>query len=85
MQKAMDWFTARLNGESVRQMVQAYEVALLNFIRSAEVREAFQGVIQKRNEFVKVSVDSTKKELIKTIDEQAQAGLGGREPRWRRG
>ncbi len=85
MQKAMDWFTARINGETVREMIQAYEVALLNFIQNADVREAFQDVIQKRNEFVKVSVDSAKKELFKTIDEQVPAGLGGREPRWRRG
>ena len=77
MQKAMDWFTARLNGESVRQMVQAYEVALLNFIRSAEVRQAFQDLILKRNEFLKTSVDSAKKELLKTLDEQTSAGLGG--------
>ena len=76
MQKAMDWFTARINGETVREMIQAYEVALLNFIRNADVREAFQDVIQKRNEFVKVSVDSAKKELLKTIDEQVPAGLG---------
>ena len=76
LQKALDWFTSRVNGNTVIEMVKAYEVALLNFIRNDDVRQAFLNVISKRNEFVQLSVKSETKRIIANLESQTQAGLG---------
>ena len=70
MQKAANWFGARLGGNQVADMAKAFVEAILNFI-DPKVRQRLQTVIEKQEQLREAVLDKAQNETLR----QLSAGL----------
>lgn len=80
IQKALDWFSARLQGASIRELVRAYEVALINFIPNPECQKAAQSVLAKRDELLKLKASEAEGRINVDLDTIARGIESGNAP-----
>ena len=66
-QDTFDWFASRLGGQQIVELIQAWEVALVNFIPNKLIKEAVGAVLEKQTALQEAVLEKAKSDCVKQL------------------